>query len=118
MHKIISNLEKIKFKLNQLKPDLNENIKIIAVSKTFSLEHINPLINYGHNDFGENKIQEAISKWSDIKDKFPKLKLHMIGKVQTNKAKFLLPLFDYIHSLDNLKLAQKIADEEIKKKRN
>jgi pyridoxal phosphate enzyme (YggS family) len=117
MHKIISNLEKIKFKLNQLKPDLNENIKIIAVSKTFSLEHIKPLMNYGHEDFGENKIQEAISKWSDIKDKFPKLKLHMIGKVQTNKAKFLLPLFDYIHSLDNLKLAQKIADEEKKKKK-
>ena len=118
MHKIISNLEEIKFKLNQLKPDLNKNIKIIAVSKTFSLEHVKPLINYGHEDFGENKVQEAVSKWSDIKDKFPELKLHMIGKVQTNKVKFLLPLFDYIHSLDNLKLAQKIADEEIKKKRN
>ena len=117
MHKIISNLEEIKFKLNQLKPDLNENIKIIAVSKTFSLEHVKPLINYGHEDFGENKVQEAVSKWSDIKDKFPELKLHMIGKVQTNKVKFLLPLFDYIHSLDNLKLAQKIADEEIKKKK-
>ena len=81
------------------------------------MKDIEPLIQYGHEDFGENKIQEAVSKWSDIKDKNPKLKLHMIGKIQTNKVKFLLPLFDYIHSLDSLKLAQKISEEEIKKKK-
>ena len=117
MHKIINNLEEIKDKLNQLKADLSENVRIIAVSKTFLIEDIEPLIEYGHEDFGENKIQEAVNKWSDIKNKNPKLKLHMIGKIQTNKVKFLLPLFDYIHSLDNLKLAQKISDEEIKKKK-
>ena len=117
MHKIVNNLEEIKGKLNQLKPDLNENLKIIAVSKTFLMKDIEPLINYGHKDFGENKIQEAIAKWSDIKDKKPNLKLHMLGKIQTNKVKFLIPLFDYIHSLDNLKLAKKISGEEIKKKK-
>jgi pyridoxal phosphate enzyme (YggS family) len=117
MHKIINNLEEIKDKLNQLKADLSENVRIIAVSKTFLIEDIEPLIEYGHEDFGENKIQEAVNKWSDIKNKNPKLKLHMVGKIQTNKVKFLLPLFDYIHSLDNLKLAQKISDEEIKKKK-
>ena len=117
MHKIINNLEEIKDKLNQLKADLSENVRIIAVSKTFLIEDIEPLIEYGHEDFGENKIQEAVNKWSDIKNKNPKLKLHMVGKIQTNKVKFLLPLFDYIHSLDNLKLAKKISDEEIKKKK-
>ncbi len=117
MHKIINNLKEIKDKLNQLKADLSENVRIIAVSKTFLIEDIEPLIEYGHEDFGENKIQEAVNKWSDIKNKNPKLKLHMVGKIQTNKVKFLLPLFDYIHSLDNLKLAQKISDEEIKKKK-
>ena len=89
--------------------------KIIAVSKTFLMKDIQPLVQHGHKDFGENKIQEAISKWSDIKEKNPQLKLHMLGKIQTNKVKFLLPLFDYIHSLDNLKLAQKISEEETKK---
>ena len=93
------------------------NTKIIAVSKTFLMNDIQPLIQHGHKDFGENKIQEAISKWSDIKEKNPQIKLHMLGKIQTNKVKFLLPLFDYIHSLDNLKLAQKISEEEIKKKK-
>ena len=96
----------------------NTETKIIAVSKTFSMDDIQPVIQYGHKDFGENKIQEAINKWSDIKEKNPELKLHMLGKIQTNKVKFLLPLFDYIHSLDNLKLAKKIADEQIKKKKN
>ena len=81
------------------------------------MKDIEPLIEYGHEDFGENKIQEAVGKWSDIKDQNPSLKLHMLGKIQTNKVKYLLPLFDYIHSLDNLKLAQKIANEEIKKKK-
>ena len=79
------------------------------------MKDIQPLVQHGHKDFGENKIQEAISKWSDIKEKNPQLKLHMLGKIQTNKVKFLLPLFDYIHSLDNLKLAQKISEEETKK---
>lgn len=97
--------------------DLQEDskTKIIAVSKTFLMKDIQPLVQHGHKDFGENKIQEAISKWSDIKEKNPQLKLHMLGKIQTNKVKFLLPLFDYIHSLDNLKLAQKISEEETKK---
>ena len=89
--------------------------EIIAVSKTHPVKDILPLINYGHINFGENKIQEAVEKWSEIKTDFPRLKLHMLGKVQTNKVKFLIPLFDYIHSLDNLKLAQKISQEQIKK---
>jgi len=117
MHKIVNNLLKIQDILNQLKLDLQEDTKtkIIAVSKTFLMKDIQPLVQHGHKDFGENKIQEAISKWSDIKEKNPQLKLHMLGKIQTNKVKFLLPLFDYIHSLDNLKLAQKISEEETKK---
>jgi pyridoxal phosphate enzyme (YggS family) len=117
MHKIINNLLKIQDTLNQLKLDLQEDTKtkIIAVSKTFLMKDIQPLVQHGHKDFGENKIQEAISKWSDIKEKNPQLKLHMLGKIQTNKVKFLLPLFDYIHSLDNFKLAQKISEEETKK---
>ena len=89
--------------------------EIVAVSKTHPIKDILPLINHGHINFGENKIQEAIEKWSDIKSDFPRLKLHMLGKVQTNKVKFLIPLFDYIHSLDNLKLAHKISQEQIKK---
>ena len=99
--------------------DLQEDTqtKIIAVSKTYLMNDIQPLIQHDHKDFGENKIQEAINKWSDIKEKNPQLKLHMLGKIQTNKVKFLLPLFDYIHSLDNFKLAQKISEEEIKKKK-
>jgi pyridoxal phosphate enzyme (YggS family) len=90
--------------------------KIIAVSKTFPKENIMPLVDSGHVDFGENKIQEAMDKWPEIKEKFPKIKLHMLGKVQSNKVKFLLPLFDFIHSLDNIKLAQKISIEQDKKK--
>ena len=95
----------------------NQNIKfpnIIAVSKTFKLEKILPLIDYGHNDFGENKVQEAIEKWTVIKEKKPNIKLHLIGKLQTNKVKFAVKIFDYIHSLDSTKLAKKIADEEKK----
>ncbi len=92
--------------------------KIIAVSKTFKLDNILPLIDYGHLDFGENKVQEAIDKWTIIKNEKPELKLHMIGGLQTNKVKFAVKLFDYIHSVDSEKLAKKIADEEkkIKKK--
>ena len=89
--------------------------KIIAVSKTFPITKVMPLINVGHIHFGENKIQEAKEKWPEIKEKFPQIKLHMLGKIQTNKVKFLIPLFDYIHSLDNLKLAEKISSEQIKR---
>ena len=88
--------------------------KIIAVSKTYSIESIYPLINYGHQHFGENKVQEAVEKWTDIKYDFKHIQLHMIGKLQTNKVKFAVPLFDYIHSLDNLKLAEKISTEQNK----
>ena len=88
--------------------------KVIAVSKTFSLDKILPLINYGHLDYGENKVQEAIEKWSDIKLTKKDLKLHLIGKLQTNKARQAIKIFDYIHSVDSEKLAKKIADEEYK----
>ena len=91
--------------------------KIIAVSKTFELDKILPLINYGHLDFGENKVQEAIKKWTDIKNKKPEIQLHMIGKLQSNKVKFAVKLFDFIHSVDNEKLAKKIAEEQLKLKK-
>lgn len=93
----------------------NSNAEIIAVSKTFSKEDIKPLIDYGHNHFGENKVQEAQEKWSELKEVNKNLKLHLIGKLQSNKVKFCLPLFDYIHSLDSYKLAEKISSEQIKK---
>ena len=92
--------------------------KIIAVSKTFKLEKILPLISYGHLEFGENKVQEAVEKWTDIKLKNQKIKLHLIGKLQTNKVKFVLKIFDYIHSVDSKKLAKKIADEQTKHNKN
>jgi len=98
----------------------NQNLKfpnIIAVSKTFKLEKILPLIDHGHIDYGENKVQEAIEKWTLIKEKKPNIKLHLIGKLQTNKVKFAIKIFDYIHSLDSIKLAKKIADEEKKQNR-
>ena len=88
---------------------------IIAVSKTFDTSNILPLLDYGHKHFGENKVQEAVDKWTDIKSNFKDIKLHMIGKLQTNKVKFVVPLFDYIHSLDNIKLAKKISEEQVKK---
>ena len=91
--------------------------KVIAVSKTFKLEKILPLIDYGHLDFGENKVQEATEKWTKIKEEKSNLKLHLIGKLQTNKVKFALRIFDYIHSLDSKKLAKKLADEQIKQKK-
>ena len=113
MHKNVVNLIAIENLLKK-KTDNNNIPKIIAVSKTFPLLDIIPLIKYGHIDFGENKIQEAIEKWSPIKNEFPSVKIHMIGKLQTNKVKFLFPIFDYLHSLDNLKLANKIAEQEDK----
>ena len=92
--------------------------RIIAVSKTFKIDHILPLIEYGHLDFGENKVQEALQKWTDIKNHNKKIKLHLIGKLQTNKVKSAVNIFDYIHSLDNEKLAKKIADEQSKQNKN
>ena len=113
MHKSIDNLNLIK---EDLKSKINnyQNVKVIAVSKTFPIEAIMPLIEYGHLEYGENKVQEAITKWTDIKLANPNIKLHLIGKLQTNKVKFALKLFDYIHSVDTKKLAKKIADEELK----
>ena len=113
MHKNVVNLIAIENLLKK-KTDNNNIPKIIAVSKTFPLLDIIPLIKYGHIDFGENKIQEKKEKWSPIKNEFPSVKIHMIGKLQTNKVKFLFPIFDYLHSLDNLKLANKIAEQEDK----
>ena len=111
-HNVVQNLNLI---INEVELK-SKNVKIIAVSKTFPTEIIYPLIDFGHLHFGENKVQEAISKWPDIKDKYKNIKLHLIGKLQTNKVKYVLPLFDYIHSLDNLKLADKINSEQEKKK--
>jgi len=88
--------------------------KIIAVSKTFGLDNILPLVEYGHLDFGENKVQEAIDKWTETKIKNPQINLHLIGKLQSNKVKFAIKIFDYIHSVDSIKLAKKISDEQIK----
>ena len=105
----------IKLKIEDKK--INKSPKIIAVSKTFSLEKILPLINYGHLDYGENKVQEAIDKWTEIKNKKPQINLHLIGKLQTNKVKLALKIFDYIHSVDNKKLAKKIAEEEAKQEK-
>jgi pyridoxal phosphate enzyme (YggS family) len=116
MHFTVQNLINIE---NEIKSNLSnhDNInlpKIIAVSKTFKIDKILPLIDYGQTDFGENKIQEAVDKWTDIKSKNSNIKLHMIGKLQTNKVKFAVKLFDYIHSVDSEKLAKKISDEQIK----
>jgi len=110
---IISAIDK---KLEEQK--INYIPKIIAVSKTFKLEKILPLIEYGHLDYGENKVQEAIDKWSEIKLKKKNIKLHLIGKLQTNKVKHALKIFDYIHSVDSMKLAKKIADEQLKQNKN
>ena len=117
MHKTIQNLINIQSSIKSKLIDLKYKHripKIIAVSKTFKLDHILPLINYGHIDYGENKVQEAIEKWTDIKIKNNKIKLHLVGKLQTNKVKFALKLFDFIHSLDSEKLAKKIAEVQIK----
>ena len=110
MNTIVDRFEKIKSNIASLKID--RPVNIIAVSKTFTLEHIQPLINYGHTHFGENKVQEAITKWSDLKKQNTNLKLHMIGKLQSNKAKDAVRLFDYIHSLDNQKLADTLAKHQ------
>tara|TARA_Y100000591_G_C21799823_1_gene681445 strand:+ start:867 stop:1526 length:660 start_codon:yes stop_codon:yes gene_type:complete len=116
MHNTVKNLVDIEnnIKLHLSKININIYPKIIAVSKTFKIDKIFPLIDHGHIDFGENKVQEAIEKWSEIKKKNSQINLHMIGKLQTNKVKFAVKLFDYIHSVDNKKLAKKIADEQNK----
>ena len=116
MHQSINNLVSIQNTLKIENLELNR-IKIIAVSKTFPIDEILPLINHGQIHFGENKVQEAIEKWQEIKQDFKHLQLHMIGKLQSNKVKFVVPLFDYIHSLDSLKLAKKIAVEQNKIKK-
>ena len=114
MHKSLVNLIEIKKEINSKSLDLSSKVKIIAVSKTFSIDNILPLVDYGHLDFGENKVQEAVEKWTEIKKINSDIKLHMIGKLQTNKVKFAVKLFDYIHSVDSEKLAKKIADEQNK----
>ena len=114
MHKIVSNFISIEDEIKSQTKNNSHNIDIIAVSKTFTIDHIKPLIDLGHNHFGENKVQEAITKWKAIKEFNHNIKLHLIGKLQSNKVKFAIPMFDYIHSLDNIKLANKIFDEEKK----
>ena len=116
MHSTVKNLLKIKnnIKTHLNKLNINNNPKIVAVSKTFKIDKILPLIEYGHSDYGENKVQEALEKWTEIKKKNPKLRLHMVGKLQTNKVKFAVQIFDYIHSVDSEKLARKIAEEQNK----
>ena len=112
MHHSIINLVSIQ---NTLKTN---KANIIAVSKTFPVSEILPLVEQKQIHFGENKVQEAVEKWTKIKREFKDIKLHMIGKLQTNKVKFVVPLFDYIHSLDSIKLAQKIYQEQNKIKKS
>ena len=117
MHNSVGNLITIQKEIQQKISEIDNlelHPNIIAVSKTFKMSDILPLINHGHLDFGENKVQEAIGKWTNIKQDFNHIKLHMIGKLQTNKVKYVIPLFDYIHTLDNIKLAEKISSEQIK----
>ena len=116
MHNTVQNLKNIENNLSNL--NINRLPKIIAVSKTFKIDKILPLIEHGHIDFGENKVQEAIDKWTEIKSKNSNIKLHLIGKLQTNKVKFAVKLFDYIHSVDSEKLAKKISDEQLKINKN
>ena len=113
MHNTVKNLIHIE-ELIKSKANHEELAKIIAVSKTFPIENILPLIEHGHLHYGENKVQEALEKWTDIKNENNNIQLHLIGRLQTNKVKFALKIFDYIHSLDSEKLANKISDEQIK----
>ena len=120
MHNTIENYKEIINLIEKRLKDQNINKipKVIAVSKTFKIDKILPLIDYGHLDYGENKVQEANEKWSDIKANKKDIKLHLIGKLQSNKTKFAVEIFDYIHSLDSEKLAKKIADEQKKQNKN
>ena len=110
MNNIIESFEKINSNIRRL--SLKQKINIVAVSKTFSLEHIKPLIEHGHEHYGENRVQEAVTKWSELKSNNSKLKLHLIGKLQTNKAKDAIRLFDYIHSVDSQKLADVLSKHQ------
>ena len=110
MNNIIESFDKINSNIKKIKS--TQKINIVAVSKTFSFEHIKPLIDYGHMHFGENKVQEAFSKWKNVKNEYENLKLHMIGKLQSNKAKKAVEIFDYIHSLDSQKLADILSREQ------
>ncbi len=112
MNNILERFNKIKSNINDL--NFDQTVNIIAVSKTFSLDHIRPLIDYGHTHFGENKVQEAKTKWTEIKKEVKDLNLHMVGKLQSNKAEDAVKLFDYIHSLDNQKLADKLSKSQTK----
>ena len=116
MHSTVKNLLDIKnnIKIHLNKLNINNNPTIVAVSKTFKIDKILPLIEYGHSDYGENKVQEALEKWTEIKKINSKIRLHMVGKLQTNKVKFAVQIFDYIHSVDSEKLARKIAEEQNK----
>ena len=119
MHKTVQKLINIQNLIKSKLSDLNfidRSPKIIAVSKTFKLEQISPLIEYGHFDFGENKVQEAIEKWTDIKKNKSEIKIHLVGRLQTNKVKHAVKIFDFIHSLDSKKLAEKISEEQVKQK--
>ena len=116
MHNIVKNLLDIEnnIKVHLNKHNITKHPKIIAVSKTFKIDKILPLVEHGHINYGENKVQEAVEKWTELKTTNPELKLHMIGKLQTNKVKYAVQIFDYIHSVDSEKLAKKIADEQKK----
>ena len=120
MHDSINRLISIEKEIQLENININKHFlpNIVAVSKTFPLTEILPLINHGHIHFGENKAQEANEKWAEILTDFNHIKLHMVGKLQTNKVKAVIPIFDYIHSLDSLKLAQKISNEQLKKNKN
>ena len=107
---IIERFKKIKANIDEIKP--KKKVKVVAISKTFDLHHIKPLIDYGHDHFGENKVQEALAKWKEIKNLNKNLKLHMVGKLQSNKAKNAVEIFDYIHSLDNQKLADILSKSQ------
>ena len=120
MHNSVEKLKHIEEIVKSKEKDLNlkKQPRIIAVSKTFKIDKILPLIQRGHEDFGENKVQEAIDKWSNIKLQKPNIKLHLLGGLQTNKVKFAIKIFDFIHSVDSKKLAKKISDEQIKQNKN
>ena len=116
METIVQRFNKIKSNIASLNP--TKPVNILAVSKTFSLNHIRPLIDYGHNHFGENKVQEALTKWRDVKNEKKSINLHMVGKLQSNKAKDAVRIFDYIHSLDNQKLADILSKSQISLNKN
>tara|TARA_B100000579_G_scaffold223186_1_gene182622 strand:- start:850 stop:1497 length:648 start_codon:yes stop_codon:yes gene_type:complete len=111
MNNIVERFEKIKLNISKVE---NNNAKIVAISKTFSLSHIMPLINHGHNHFGENKVQEADVKWRNIKKEKPDLMVHLVGRLQSNKVKKAVEIFDYIHSLDSQKLADMLSESQTK----